>query len=169
MAEAIVKQAKKDFIKHPKDTIHHESSKHFVMSEWFKTITLGAADSKKTLDSWEDEKYVYDMWKEVKFKTMFKQEEAKTIGKMFRDKIHTNNIMLWNYLSYLNAEGYLVGSKWDDIEKHADLLKHYGWEYITDSADRCQAFKPVKTNKGYYITMKMPLYLTHTEPKKEVE
>ena len=169
LAEAIVKQAKKDYVKHPKGTLQHDSARYFVLNEWFKTLTLNAADPKKTLESWDYDKYVIDVWKNVKTKPMFDQESSKAIGKFYRSMIKTNRIIFWDYLSHLNKEGYLVGSEWAAIEKGKDILKNYGWNPIVDSVERCQAFKPMKTTQGYYISIKAPVYLTHTEPLKEVE
>ena len=169
LAEAIVKQAKKDYVKHPKGTLPHDSARYFVLNEWFKTLTLNAADPKKTLESWDDDKYVMDIWREIKTKPMFDQESSKAIGKFYRSMIKTNRIIFWDYLSHLNKEGYLVGSEWDEIMKGKDILKNYGWNPIVDSGERAQAFKPVKTTKGYYISIKAPTYLTRTKPKKEVE
>lgn len=169
LAEAIVKQAKKDYVKHPNGTLAHDSARYFVINEWFKTLTLGVADPEKTLKSWDDDKYVIDIWREIKTKLMFEQADSKAIGKFYRSMVKSNRIIFWDYLSHLNKEGYLVGSEWAAIEKGKDILKNYGWNPIVDSGERAQAFKPVKTTNGYYISIKAPVYLTHTEPLKEVE
>lgn len=169
LAEAIVKQAKKDYVKHPNGTLPHDSARYFVLNEWFKTLTLSAADPQKTLESWDDDKYVMDIWKEIKTKPMFERDDSKAIGKFYRSMAKSNRIIFWDYLSHLNKEGYLVGSEWAAIEKGKDILKNYGWNPIVDSVERCQAFKPMKTTKGYYISIKAPVYLAHTEPLKEVE
>lgn len=139
----------------------NNSTKRFVLSEWFKSLTLGRADPEKTLASWNDEKAIYDTYMSFKTRPMFTKEMAAGTGKFFRDLVGQTNVIFWDYLNYLHDEKLISNDEWTVIQDKETNLREYGWYKVADAKTRSQYFKPVKTNRGYYVRLTEPRYISH--------
>ena len=129
LATAILKQARKDYVKGVSGG-KHDPKTWVERSDLFGILTMGKISRSETIKEWDEAKYVYDMFRKVQTMNQDKQK-LKIFVDECRAIVKKKRLTMYELLLKYDET---FGTRFTNLCRD-DILKQYGWCYKDDMSN----------------------------------